>query len=137
MSLYVKNVNCDPGSVIKRHGLEQGGRVNKFMSSELKRFCDPYVPVQSGHMKNSAFVGDTYVRYPGPYARFQYGGKVMVGAHSHSPWARHGEPKITTDRPLTYGGGGQRGPEWDKRMMAQRGSEYLQSIARYAGGKTT
>lgn len=135
MKLTIKRVICDPESVIKRHGLENGGRVTKFMASEVARLCDPYVPVQSGSMKNRRFIGDDYVRYPGPYAHFQYVGKVMIGSRSNSPWARHGEPKVYTNRSLTYNGAPTRGPEWDKRMMIERGSELVNNVAKYAGGK--
>lgn len=135
MSFYIKGVRCDAADVIKRHGLDAGGRAQKIMVSELKRFCDPYVPFQHGHLKNDAFVGDTYLKYAGPYARFQYGGVVMVGMSSGSPWAKHGEKKIVTSRPLSYGGGGQRGAQWDKRMMAERGGEYVDSVAKAIGGK--
>ncbi len=135
MSFYVKGIKCDAAEVIRRHGLEVGGKAQKKMVSELKRFCDPYVPFQHGHLKNDAFVGDTYLKYPGPYAHFQYVGVVMIGVNSHSPWAKRGEHKIATGRSLSYGGGGQRGAQWDKRMMAERGGEYVDSVAAAIGGK--
>jgi len=133
--LTIKRVNIDPENVITRHGLDSGGRVEKYMASEVKRLCDPYVPFQGGDLKNTAFVGENYVRYNGPYAHFQYVGKVMIGTRSSSPWARHGEPKVYTSRSLTYNGGPTRGPEWDKRMKIDRGSELIKNVAIYTGGK--
>ena len=108
---------------------------SKYMAQRLKAYCDPFVPMQSGHLKNSAEVGSNYVRYAGPYAKFQYGGVVMVGVQTGSPWARRGEKKRVTNRGLSYHGGGKRGPRWDSRMMAERGAEYKQDIAKYIGGK--
>lgn len=109
-------------------------RAEKYMAQRVKAYCDPYVPMQTGHLKNSAEVGANYVKYLGPYARFQYGGRVMVGIRSGSPWARRGEKKVLTNRSLSYHGGGQRGAQWDKRMMLQRGDELRRDVANFVGG---
>lgn len=133
MKIEVKRIECDPEKVVKNRDF---AGATKFLGSRFKAYCDPYVPLGKGHLKNSAFVGPNYVRYLGPYARFQYGGVVMVGVMTRSPWARRGEPKRVTGKPLSYSGGGQRGPNWEKRMMEQRGDELRQDVANYLKAKS-
>lgn len=130
--LKVKRLDLSPEAVMNRRNFPTADR---YLAQRLKAFCDPYVPMQTGHLKNSAEVGADYVRYAGPYAAFQYGGVVMVGVRSGSPWARRGEKKHVTSRALSYHGGGKRGARWDRRMMAERGREYREDIANYIGGK--
>lgn len=133
MKIEVKRIECDPEKIAQSRDFPGA---TKYMAARFKAYCDPYVPFRSGHLKNSAFVGKNYVRYLGPYARFQYGGVVMVGIMTHSPWARRGEPKRVTGKPLSYSGGGQRGPDWDKRMMEQRGDELRQDVANFLKAKS-
>lgn len=45
--------------------------------------------------------GNVYAAF-GPFGRFLYEGKVMIGEESGSPWAKKGEKKVVTDRPLRY-----------------------------------
>ena len=44
-------------------------------------------------------------------------------------------PKHYTGKPLTYHGAPMRGREWDKRMLADRRDDLVQSVAGYVGGK--
>lgn len=132
MKLTINQVNINPNQVSNNHGITQASR---YLAQRVKAYCDPYVPFITGTLKNTAFCGDNFVRYGQPYAHFQYVGKVMVGVRSGSPWAKRGEPKRYTGRSLTYSGGGQRGANWDKRMMLQRGGDLRQDIATFLGGK--
>ena len=81
------------------------------------------------------------ITYRGPYAHYQYIGEVMVGVTTGSPYAKSGEPKKGTGRPISYSDGGVdrseglRGKEWEKRMMADRGDELKKAVAKYVGGK--
>lgn len=93
--------------VLAEHGLASDGKAQLFLSSEVKRLCDPYVPFRTGVLKNTAVVGQTYVDYITPYARRQY--------YEHK-------------------GNGLRGKEWDKRMMADKGDQLRASVAKYCGG---
>lgn len=129
--MKVIRIDIDIDKAVKNRHFD---RAEKYMAQRVKAYCDPYVPFQTGHLKNSAEVGANYVKYLGPYARFQYGGRVMVGIRSGSPWARRGEKKVLTNRSLSYHGGGQRGAKWDKRMMAQRGGELRRDVANFVGG---
>lgn len=101
-------LKLDPLSKLKaaRH-LDKSGQ-RKF-ASEVKRLCDPYVPMQSGTLKNTAQVLDDGVLYDQPYASKQY--------YTNSGW------------------NGIRGKQWDKRMMADKGPQLVESLAKYCGGK--
>lgn len=129
-----------PAAILKARGLGDSTKARVFMAENLARLCDPYVPMAPGsgaHMKEQYTVapdGST-ITYGGPYAHFQYVGEVMVGVRTGSPWAKSGEPKKGTGRPLQYSGGPMRGKEWDKRTMADRGDELTEAVAGYVGGK--
>lgn len=129
MNLTIEKVIIDPSQVTKK----KTAGASKFLSQRVKAYCDPYVPFQTGTLKNTAYCGENYVQYRTPYAHYQYKGIVMVGILSGSPWARRGESKRYTMRSMTHGG--QRGAKWDKRMMAQRGTEVTQDVAAFLGGK--
>lgn len=124
--------------ILAKRGLEERGKVQQFVGDEVLRKCDPYVPFQSGILKNTAQVlnGGKQVRWNSPYAKFLYYGKVMVGVNSNSPWARKGERKVVTGKNLTYSGAPKRGSMWFERMKAQHGQEIIDAAAKLAGGRS-
>lgn len=73
---------------IARRGLQVGGRVQKFIDSEVIRLSDPYTPMYTGYLKNNAprlgtRIGSGKVVYKAPYAKRQYytnRGRGMRGA---------------------------------------------------------
>lgn len=114
--------------ILERRGLEDHGRVQKFVDNEVLRLSAPYVPHLSGTLersgKTATDIGSGEVNYNTPYARYQYYGKVMVGP----------APKKVTDKNLTYHGGGLRGSHWFERMKADHKDEILRGAAQKAGG---
>lgn len=65
---------------LEARGLEPGGKVQKFIDSEVIRRCDPKVPFATGVLKHSAItasvIGQGMVVYATPYARYLYYGEV-------------------------------------------------------------
>lgn len=118
-------VNVDADRILRERGLGSSVDAVRFLASEVKRLSDPYVPMQSGALKNTAQITDDSVLYNAPYAHYQYHGAVMAGR----------APKHYTGDAIDYHGAPMRGPEWDKRMMADRGDELRESFARHIGGK--
>lgn len=118
-------VNVDSDRILRERGLGSSVEAVRFLASEVKRLSDPYVPMQSGTLKNTAQITDDSVLYNAPYAHYQYHGAVMAGR----------APKHYTGDAIDYHGAPMRGPEWDKRMMADRGDELRESFARHIGGK--
>lgn len=103
----------------KRH-LNDTGR--KKVASEVKRLCDPYVPFDTGMLKNTAQVLTDGVLYVQPYAAVQY--YTNTG---------HGKQGLTKQSAHNYKC--LRGAYWDKRMMADKGDQLTESIAKFCGGK--
>lgn len=96
--------------ILKERGLDKGGRVQKYVDGEVIRLCEPYVPFDTGALKESPYTysppGGGEVIYGVPYARKQYF-----------------ENK---------GDGGLRGARWFERMKA----DHLDDIVRGAAEMT-
>lgn len=71
------------------------------MAHEVKRLCDPYVPLDTSTLKNSARTVGGSVWYKTPYARRQY---------------------------YEHRGDGLRGARWEQRMMRSKGTELTAAI---------
>lgn len=114
-------------------------RAQEFVDSEILRLSAPYTPMQTSMLQKSGILGTIpgtgEVVWLAPYARFQYYGKVMVGAIYGSTWAGLGEPKILTDKNLIYHGAPKRGAFWFERMKADHKHEIVDGAARIAGGR--
>lgn len=119
--------NISPAAILRARGLGDSNRARVFLANEVARLSDPYVPMQQGTLKNTREIaGDgRTVTYPRSYAHYQYTGEVMAGR----------APKHYTGKALTYHGAPMRGPNWDKRMMADRKGDLTQSVANFVGGK--
>ena len=120
-------VDISPAAILRSRGLGDSNRARVFLANEVARLSDPYVPMQQGTLKNTREIaGDgRTATYPQPYAHYQYTGEVMAGR----------APKQYTGKALTYHGAPMRGPNWDKRMLADRKGDLTQSVARFTGGK--
>ena len=119
--------NIRPDAILRARGLGDSDRARVFLANEVARLSDPYVPMQQGTLKNTRQIaGDgRSITYLQPYAHYQYKGEVMAGR----------VPKHYTGKPLTCHGAPMRGREWDKRMLADRRDDLVQSVAGYVGGK--
>ncbi len=102
-------INLDSAETIKvKRNLAKGGATQKLFTSEVARLSDPYVPMDTGAMKNTRIIGIDKVTYPQVYSRKQWN-----------------ENK----------GKGLRGKMWCLRMWADRGKEVVNTIAKFVGGK--
>lgn len=121
-------------TIYKSLGLEEKGRVQKFLGKTVADNLKKYVSFKSGvQSKQTYSINDgKQVIINVPYAQFQAGGKVMIGVHSHNPWARRGEKKVLTNRNLTYHNGGLRGAHPFERMKADKKNSILNQVANYA-----
>lgn len=122
MSVKVK-VDIPTAKILKSRGLGSDTGARKYLASEVKRLCDPYVPMQQGDLKNRATIAadGSQLVYTQPYAHYQYHGKVMAGR----------APKHYTGDDLTYHGAPMRGPQWDKRMLADKSQDLEKSLDAY------
>ena len=117
--------------IIKDHGLDEKGRVTRFLRDEADRLMTPFVPGGSGGMlaKLKTYPNNYSIKYTSPYAHYQYIGKLML-AKNGSSWAKKGEKKYYTSKKLKYHTSGT-GDHWDKMMMQRRGKELAKDVENY------
>lgn len=117
--------------IIKDHGLDEKGRVTRFLRDEADRLMAPFVPGGSGGMlaKLKTYPNNYSIKYTSPYAHYQYTGKLML-AKNGSSWAKKGEKKYYTSKKLKYHTSGT-GDHWDKMMMQRRGKELAKDVENY------
>lgn len=131
---------------LEARGLKPGGKVQKFIDSEVIRLCDPKVPFATGVLKHSAItasvIGQGMVVYATPYARYLYYGQVYgpnipryEAGELAGFWSLPGKKKHPTGRKLTYNGAPERGALWFERMKAERGDDIIRGAAALAGGR--
>lgn len=113
--------------ILKKRGLGSSARARLHLANTVARLSDPFVPMQQGALKNTRQIlgGGKAILYNTPHAHYQHEGKVMAGR----------APKHYTGAAINYHGAPQRGKEWVKRMMANRGNDVADDLARYVGGK--
>lgn len=103
------SVHIDPvDKVLLKRSLNKNGQAQRFFTHEVRRMCDPYVPLQTRTLKNSAIESVDKITYVQVYSGRQY---------------------------YENKGYGLRGKLWDKRMWADRGPEIVKAVAKYAGGR--
>ena len=134
----------DADVILQKHGLSYGGPAHRFLTYELMRLSDPYVPMRNSILKNSAKVtneGDAII-YNTPYARYMWYGKVMVDPKTQKAcmvftdkktgnvvfYSRPNVQKVVTDRDIKYHGGGLRGSKWVERCWIDNKDKICKSL---------
>lgn len=117
-------------------GLEEKGKVQTFHDKNVAENLQKYVSLDSGTQQKSIPIASNYgsgkVIINVPYARFQAGGKVMVGVYSRKAWAKKGERKVVINKNLKYHNSSLRGAHPFERMKADKGNKILNQTANYA-----
>ena len=125
-------------TLYKELGLEERGKVQKFLDKTVGDNLQKYVSHNSGTQEKSIPIASNYgsgkVIINVPYARFQAEGKVMVGVKSRKAWAKLGERKVVINKNLKYHGGVLRGAHPFERMKADKRDSILNQTAKYARG---
>lgn len=128
-------VSMDKNQVISRRGLGADNNVRKHLASTVKRLSAPYVPMQSGMLRNTAEISSDgkMLTYTQPYAHYQYYGQVMgPNVLTKDGWisiAKKGGKQYTGAAIKNHVGG----PYWDKRMMADRREDVVRAVQKYIG----
>lgn len=140
--------NKSDAQVLAEHNLQTGGEVQKYIDSSVIRYCEPYLPYDTGTLARSAntatAVGSGEVRYETPYARYQYYGNAMgpnipikqgneiVGFFSPPNQIKHlTGAKLaynTEHSPLS-------GSFWFERAMADHKNDILEEVCQRFGCK--
>ena len=116
-------------TILTRIGVKPDGDVQMFVTNTVNRRITRYMPFRSGALstKLKHIKSATEIEVLGPYARYQYYGKVMEGP----------APKAVTDRDLKYDKTKNplAGPFWDRRLIANEGDQIAGEVRRYVSGR--
>ena len=120
----------DKDTILRNHGLQEGGPVQKVVDSECMRLMSAYMPRrQAGELEHmmvmATVIGSGQIDTPGPYAHYLHEGILYVSPTTGSAWAKKGEIKVATDKELTYAGAPMRGKKWFERMKADHKDDIL------------
>ena len=132
--------NKTPQQLLSDRGLNNCGRVQKYVDSEVIRRMKPYTPMLSSALIKSATIstkiGSGEVKQNTPYARYQYYGKLMVSRLTGSAYARQGESKVLTNKNLNYRKiNPNAGAFWFERMKSDHKRAILNGAKKEAGAK--
>ncbi len=126
--------------ILKDHGLDENGRVQKRIITTAERLMNPFIPFQGGNLRRlKTHPSPSEIKYISPYAHYQYKGKEYASPKlgvSGIPlkgdrwWSPKGEKKIASGKKLKHHEPGT-GPEWDKLMMEKKGKELIQDVQNY------
>ena len=73
-----------------------------YVHTRLKAYCSEYVPATTAEaLADSAVPTSEYLLYPGPYAHYQWAGKLFLDERGSS-WAKKGHSKHPTNTPLHH-----------------------------------
>lgn len=73
-----------------------------YAHTRLKAYCSEYVPATTAEaLADSAVPTPEYLLYPGPYAHYQWAGKLFLDERGSS-WAKKGHSKYPTSKDLEY-----------------------------------
>lgn len=114
---------------------KQLAEAQQWLGDRVLEDSKPYMPHLTGSLQQRSYVAErgAQVVYPGPYGRFQYGGKVMVDEVTGSPWARAGAKKVLTDQDLRYSRA-EATDHWFDTAKAEHGEYWIAHTKQIAGG---
>lgn len=125
MSTTVKVEMKPINTILARLGVDKTGDVQLFVTNTINRRITRYMPYRSSVLstKLKLISGPTEITVMGPYARYQYYEKVMIGK----------APKQVTDVNLNYDKTKhpQAGPFWDRRLMAAEGQKIAAEVNKF------
>lgn len=144
MSTTVK-VKVKPVSqIIKDHGLDKDGPVQNYWTTMVNRRITRYMPFKSGALatKLKFQASPSSIVVLGPYANYQYRGKVMVNAKTGKGPAfipgvgyryKKGTVLKATERPLNYDTTKNplAGDRWDKRLIENEMDAMIADLKNY------
>ncbi len=132
--------------ILAARGLQPGGTTQKYIDSAVIRYCEPYTPFDSGNLSRSpntaTDIGSGEVKYPGPYARYQYYGNVMgpnipikQGGQVVGFFSPPNKIKTLTGAKLKYNTEHNplAGSFWFERAMADHKKDILEEVSRLVG----
>ena len=90
--------------LLRERGIEKGGKIQKFIDSEVIRCMDPFTPFREGFLKKSAIlgtvVGSGRIKYTAPYARRNYYENAGRGTEGTANGGRRGRKWFERMKPI-------------------------------------
>lgn len=140
--------------IIRAHGLDRNGDVQKQWTGIVYKRLPRYMPFRTGTLSEEKLqiTGPAEIRAITSYAHYQYAGVVWIDPKINAAgfltkdgtWrSRKGAVKVRTDRPLDYdttegktkgtiaAKHDRAGPYWDRRLVAAEGDAMVQEIREY------
>ena len=125
--------------ILARKGISPTGAVQMQLTNIVNRRIARYMPFRTGTLiKLKRVVSPTEIEVLGPYARYQYYGKLMVDPKTGSAgfltpecWrSRKGVSKVLTDRDLEYDTtkNPMAGPYWDRKLIFAEGKAIVAEL---------
>lgn len=112
-------------ALLDERNLNKMQKVQKYVDSEVLRLSDPYVPFDTGKLKQSGtlgtVIGSGEVVYNCPYARWNYYNNAGRGKQGITKLSQHNYKCL-------------RGKLWFERMKADHLDEIRRGIAKISGG---
>lgn len=116
-----------PPQIIRRLGLDPGGKAQMFHTKNVMLRIQRFMPYLTGAtikiMTNQTDISKPEIVLEVPYAKYLYYGKVMIGP----------APKKVIDVPLKYTKtyNPDAGPFWDRKLVAAEGDQLAQDLEDY------
>lgn len=128
---FTVKVKMNPiNRILKDHGLDNNGRVIRFLRDDVDRLMNSFVPMDNGMLRrNKTYPKNNEIKYTSPYAKYQYYGKLMLTKNGAS-WAKLGEKKVLTSKNLKYHTSGT-GPKWNELMMQRKKNDLVKDVENY------
>lgn len=112
--------------ILKDHGLNENGRVIRYMRDTADRLMNPFIPFENGVLRRlKTYPSPSKIRYTSPYSHYQHTGLKAKGASKPKGIKR----KISNEK-LQYHTSGT-GSEWEKLMIKAKGKELTRDIQNY------
>ena len=96
VKISIRN-NIDP-QMLRDEALQ----ANEILAIQVKKDTEQFVPALTESLSNRTRVKEGFIIYPGPYARYLYGGKLMIYAPTGSSFAPKGGTKTLTNKNLVF-----------------------------------
>lgn len=112
--IFLRKIDFDIPLILRTRGVEQGGKVQKFIDNEVIKRMDPYTPFDVGTLKSaplSSKIGSGRIVQQTPYAKRWYYTQA------------------------NFSGAPMRGMKWFDRMKESHKRDILQGAAKIAGGR--
>lgn len=126
--------------IIKNCGLNEGGKVQKYIDQFVLEQSEPYIPHKTVNLvtsgTNATKIGSGQVIWNSPYAHYMYEGLLMVSPSTGSSWAKKDEQKVYKEpsTKLNYHSDGNRKEKWFDRMMVDKKEELIKGCQKIVNG---